>query len=103
MKKLIEQSVFYSICAFIYIILVSLVMTNGDKLFSNDDKGIIAPVGVLLLLVLSVAVMGMLIFGKAILMYLDGEKKDAVKLVVYNIIHLFIITVIYFGILFVTK
>lgn len=101
--KLREQSMVYSFFAFVYIVLVSLIMSNGSKLFGESDRGILAPVGVLLLLVLSVAVMGLLIFGKAILMYLEGEKKDAVKLVIYNITHLFIITLIYFVILFLIK
>lgn len=102
-KKLIKQSIFHSLSAFSYIILVVLLISNGNKLFGIDDNGILAPVGILLLLVLSVAIMGMLIFGKAILMYLDNEKKDAIKLVIYNITGLFIITIVYFGILFLIK
>jgi hypothetical protein len=101
--KLREQSMLYSFFAFAYIVLVAFFMSNASKLFGNDDKGIIAPIGVLLLLVLSVAVMGMLIFGKAIFIYLEGEKKDAVKLVIYNIICLFLMTLFYFGVLFFTK
>lgn len=102
-KKLIKQSVLHSLSAFSYIILVVLMMSNGNKLFGIDDNGILAPVGILLLLVLSVTIMGMLIFGKAILMYFDNNKKDAIKLVIYNIICLFIIAVLYFGMLFLLK
>ncbi|HNV97104.1 MAG TPA: hypothetical protein PKL13_02180 [bacterium] len=101
--KLREQSIMYSFFAFLYIVLVAFFMSNASKLFGNDDKGIIAPIAVLLLLVLSVAIMGMLIFGKAAFMFLDGEKKDVVKLVIYNIVCLFIMTTLYFGILFFTK
>ena len=101
--KLREQAMINSFFAFLYIVLVAFFMSNASKMFGNDDKGIIAPIAVLLLLVLSVSVMGILIFGKAILMYLEGEKKDAVKLVIYNVICLFIITAIYFGVLFFTK
>ncbi len=103
MKKLIKQSILCSMSAFAYIILIALFMSNGAKLFGDDDRGIMAPIAVLLLLVLSVSVMGILIFGKAVLMYLDNNKKDAIKLVIYNIISLFIITIVYFGILFFVK
>lgn len=102
MNKLIKQSILYSISAFIYIVLVSLVMSNGDKLFGNDQS-ILTPIAVLLLLVLSAAIMGMLVFGKAVILYLDGNKKDAVKLAIYNIVCLFIITIIYLGILVIIK
>ncbi len=103
MNKLFKQSILYSVSALAYIVLVAFFMNNASRLFGNDDKGIMAPIAVLLLLVLSVSVMGVLMFGKAVLMYLDNNKKDAVKLVIYNIISLFIITIIYFGILFLIK
>jgi len=103
MKKLIKQSILYSVSAFAYIVLVALFMSNASKLFGDDDRGIVAPIAILLLLVLSVSVMGILMFGKAVLMYLNNEKKDAIKLVIYNITGLFIITIVYFGILFLIK
>lgn len=97
--KLREQAIMYSFLAFVYVVLVGLLMNNGSKLFGENDN--VGAPAVLLLLVLSVAVMGILIFGKAMLMYLDGEKKDAVKLVIYNIICLFTITIFYLGTLFI--
>ncbi len=101
--KLTELALVNSFSALAYISLVAFFMSNASKLFGGDDKGIIAPIAMLLLLVLSVSVMGILIFGKAILMYLNNDKKDAIKLLIYNIICLFIITMVYFGILFLTK
>ena len=96
MKKprLRQQALIYSFFAFLYIVLVSLLMTNGEKLFGNNN--ILAPVGVLLLFVLSAIIMASLIFGKAIIMYLNGDKKDSIKLVIYNIICLFIHIVIHY-------
>ncbi len=105
MKKLNlrEQAMMYSLFAFLYIVFIVFFMSNGAKIFGNDDGGILAPIGILLLLVLSVSIMGMLIFGKPVLMFLNGERKEAVKLVIYTVISLFTIMVLYFGVLFFVK
>lgn len=101
--KIREQAFINSLLAFIYIILIVLFMNNGAKLFGEDDRGILAPIGILSLLVLSATVMGILIFGKPIMFFIDGNKKDAIKLTTYTIIGFFIITVIYFAFMIIIK
>jgi len=101
--KLREQALIQSFSAFVYIIIISLFMSNGEKIFGGGDDNILIPIAILLLLVLSVSVMGLLIFGKSILMYLEGEKKDAIKLTIYTITSLFVITAVYLGILIIIR
>lgn len=100
--KLREQALTHSFIALLYIVLVSFLLSNGEKLFGSD-KSVLVPIAMLSLLVLSAAIMGILIFGKPIIMYLDGQKKEAVKLTIYTIISMFVITAIFFGILFFVK
>lgn len=70
---------------FIYISIVGFCMSNADKIFGPGPDTFVAPIFVLLLLVISAAVTGWLVVGKPFLMYLDGQKKEAVKLLGYTI------------------
>lgn len=55
----------------------------------------------LLVFVISAAVMGLLIFGKPILLYLDNFKKEAVSLLFYTLSFLILIAAIVFLILLI--
>ena len=97
MKKseLVKQSLAYSLGVVVYIFLVALLMTNGQRLFGKIDN-VMSGVAMLLLFVFSAAVTGSLIFGKPILMYLDDAKKEAVKMLIYTIIWLFFWLMLFF-------
>lgn len=74
-------------------------MQNADKLF-GQVSGIIGVMAALMLLVLSVAVMGILIFGRPIMLYMDNKKKEAVSLLLYIISWLLLLVILVFGIIF---
>ena len=95
-SKLILRSFYDSLGAAAYITLVAVLMSNIQKIFGNKPDTFLAPVAMLLLFVLSAAVVGGLILGKPILLYLDGEKKAGIKLFLYSLIWLFSFTVIAF-------
>ena len=78
-----------------YIVIVAKLLTNAQKLFGLMN-GILAPTAFLLTFVLSAAIMGILIFGRPILWYLDGFKKEAVRLVFYTLGFLLIILALIF-------
>ena len=78
--------------AIAYIFLVSQIMNNGDILFGNFANSYLGPFAILLLFVLSAAVVGGLLFGQAIYLFFEGNKKDSIKSAIYNIGWLFIIT-----------
>jgi heme O synthase-like polyprenyltransferase len=92
-KKLAFFSFFSALGEGIYILLVALVMRNANQWFGNTPSisGIIA---FLLLFVVSAAVSGALIFGKPVLLYLEGKKKEALELFGLTIGWLFIFFVI---------
>ena len=79
-----------------YIVLVVVLMNNGKALF-GDGREVISGVAMLLLLVFSVAVMGVTIFGRSILWYLDGHKKEALLLVAYKLGFLFVVLFLIFA------
>lgn len=80
----------------IYVLGVSWIMTDGDRIFGPVDTGrnIFGPTIVLMLLVLSVAVVGTLIFGRPILLYLDGKKKEGVKILIMTLFAMFLLTAV---------
>jgi mannose/fructose/N-acetylgalactosamine-specific phosphotransferase system component IIC len=60
-----------------------------------EDKTAI-PIAMLLLLVCSAAITGFLVFGKPVMLYIDGNKKEAISLLGYTLGILVIITIIAF-------
>jgi hypothetical protein len=66
---------------FIYIAAVSWLISNAGHYFGNvPEPNFLIPVFMLLLFVVSATITGSLVLGKPLLMYLDGQKKEALKL-----------------------
>ncbi|MHB8903804.1 MAG: hypothetical protein ACYC40_01720 [Patescibacteria group bacterium] len=94
-SKLIKTSLINSIIALLYISGVALLMSNGEKLFGQNNS-IFGGIAILILFVISAAVMGFVILGRPIMMYLDGLKKEALTLFYLTISWLVFIAVIIF-------
>ena len=78
------HSLLNSLGVAIYVFLVAAVMTNGNRLFGQAGNYWV-PMAILLLLVLSVAVVGLLIFGRPVYLYLEGQKKEAWIMLFYTV------------------
>lgn len=76
-NKMLGFSLAHAVGAMAYISAVAWFFTNMEKLLGADGKpdNIGAPIAILSLLVFSVAVMGVLIFGRPVMLYLDNQKK----------------------------
>ena len=72
-------------------------MSNGEKLFGPKEDTFQMPLAMLLLFVLSAGVVSSLILGKPILMYLDGEKSEGIKMFVRSLLWLFVFAVLAFA------
>jgi len=68
-----------------YIIWLAWVFALLEKYNFNEPDGFFAPVLALTLFVVSAAVTGGLVIGKPLLMYISGQKSEAVKLFLYTI------------------
>lgn len=84
MNKLIKRSFLNVLGTLAYISLVSVFMNNASKYLGEKDTAL-SPVLFLMLFVLSASITGSLILGKPILMYISGEKSDAIKLLIYTL------------------
>ncbi len=92
-KKFIISGLISSLGVFIYIIAVVSLLSNAQKIFGSGQT-FWTPVVMLLLLVLSATITGSLVLGKPIMLYLENQKTDAVKLFAYTICFLFVFTAI---------
>ena len=93
MKKLIKRGFLNALATGAYVATLVTLILNGEKLFGTIDN-ILGPIAFLLVFVVSASITGSLVLGKPILMYLDGQKKEAVKLFMYTIGSLAIIAII---------
>ena len=84
MNKLVQRSFFNALGVSVYIAAVATVIRNGEKVFGQMDN-VLGPITFLLLFVISAAITGSLVIGKPVLMYLDGAKREAVRLFLYTV------------------
>lgn len=101
MNKVIKSALIDAIGTTLYIILIASFMFYLQDSSPKEIDTILIPVAMLLLFVVSAAITGSLVFGKPIMMYFDGKKKEAISLISYTLGFLFIITFIVFTLLIV--
>jgi hypothetical protein len=78
---ILKQSFAYAALAILYVTLVATFLQNAEGLIGDQEDTILAPISFLLLLVVSAATMGVLIFGKPVMLYIDGKKKEGVMMI----------------------
>ena len=93
MTKLIQRSLLNALGTIAYVSVVATVMQNGEKIFGQVNQSL-APIAFLTLFILSAAVTGGLVLGKPVLMYLDSQKSEAIKLFLYTLYWLALAVVI---------
>jgi hypothetical protein len=92
-KEIIKQSLLSSFGVFLYVSGVAWLMQNGEKLFGKMDH-VYGTIAFLLLFIFSALITGLLVFGFPALLFFEGNKKEAVKMIVYTTGWLFVITAI---------
>ncbi len=88
-SKLILKSLLNALGVVVYVLLVALVILNANQLFGQVPN-VWGPFAFLLLFVFSAAVVGILIFGQPVMLFLSDAKKEAVKMLGYTIGWLFL-------------
>lgn len=80
-----KNPIINALCASAYIILVVSVMTFVTQPLRNKPDTFCAPIIMLSVLTLSVAVMAFLFFYQPLLLFIEGKKKEAVNLFVKTV------------------
>ncbi len=97
-KKIIKYALLHAVGAVAYIALVAGLIINAEK-FLGKANNLLGVMAFLLTFVISAGIMGLMIFGRPAMWYLNGSKKEAVALSLYTIGFLVLIAVIVFLIL----
>jgi hypothetical protein len=92
-SKLLFHGFLFSVGVIAYIVLVASIMQNAEALFGKMEK-FWGPVAFLMLFVVSAAISGLLVFGRPVFLFLNGQKGEGVKLALFTIGLLFVETVI---------
>lgn len=101
LRGILRYAFLNSFLTALYVYLVANFIFFLDTLSPGHVSSVFIPVAMLMLLVFSVAVVGSLIFGRSVMWYIDGKKKEAVVLLSYTLGILFLIIVLVFLVLVV--
>jgi len=74
MWKVCKPSFLYSLGAGIYIVFVALFINHANSLLGSADT-VYTSIAALLLFTMSALIVGGLLIGKPIFLYIDGKKK----------------------------
>src|SRR5262244_3964654 len=75
-----------------YVALVAWIMQHAQAWFQHG-KTVLVPTAFLMLFVLSAAVVGSLVLGRPVLMYVEGQKKAALQFFGLTLLWLFVLTI----------
>ncbi len=106
MKKsgLILKSLISALAVFVYVYGVALMLSNAKYIFGEaEPKGMFIPVFMLLLLIISATVTGLLVLGKPIHLYFNGQKKEGITLLLSTLGWLVVLLVVVMIVLWANK
>jgi len=89
-KKLFFYAAMHSLGVLAYVSLVVLFMSNAENIFGQGDN-FLTGIIVLMVFILSALITSSLVLGRPILLYLDGKRAEAIKILIYTAICLFIL------------
>jgi len=87
-----------SVCLYIFAV-VSLINYLAHGPLQQEPDSILMPILVLMLLVISAATTGFLVFGRPIMWYIDGKKKEALTLLISTIGIIFLVMIVVLSVL----
>ena len=64
-----------------YVALLATFLQGINKIFVKEDDHFLAPIAFLLLFILSALITGLLVLGRPIYLFLDGQKKESLRLI----------------------
>ncbi len=95
MHDILKKAFLNAVGTAAYVVLVVLFIFSLQA-FRQQPDTIIIPMAMLMLFVCSAAITGFLVFGRPIMWYIDGKKKEAISLLAHTLGMLFIITIVFF-------
>lgn len=93
-KKILLHSLLHATAIVAYVILVAFIMNAGSEFFDEANQTLTS-IGVLLLFTVSAAITGLLVFGRPVFLFLNGQKQEAIYCLGYTLGWLFALTIIF--------
>lgn len=90
-KEIFRNSFVNSLLVYIYVLLVALLIWKGDAVFGQMNQ-LLSVTTFLMLFTISAGIVGTLILGKPLTLYLDGKKKEGVSILLSTLLILLILT-----------
>ncbi|MFH0829369.1 MAG: hypothetical protein V1907_04300 [Candidatus Kerfeldbacteria bacterium] len=91
-KSVVSRTLLNALGVAAYVAVVATIMRNGERLFGQMTT-VLAATAFLLLFCVSAAVVGSLVFGYPAVLFMNGQKREAITAVVMTIGWLALITV----------
>ncbi len=101
-QKLIIHALLSSVAVAVYTTAISWLLMNGENLFGKMI-GIMGPAMILMLFIVSALITSLLVFGRPIYLYFDGQKKEGVQLLFWTVGWLVLIVVVSFMVMIFVK
>lgn len=98
-SSLFARGLLHSGGVLIYVLLLTTFFSKANSWFGATDRDIFSPAGAMMMLVFSALVTGGLVLAKPLMMYIDGQKKEALKLLFFTGFGLLIFTIFIFLVL----
>jgi len=102
-SQLIKRAILNSLGVLIYVSLVATVLNNAAKIFGPLNNSMAGPIVFLMLFVFSALVTCSLVLGKPLLLYMEGLKKEGIKLFLYTGASLFVLLLLAFAIMILIR
>ena len=96
MTRVVRRALIDAVGTFLYIILIVGFMYFLQNFLPQAEDIILIPIAMLLLFVFSAGLTGFLVFGKPIMLYLEGKKKSAIQLVAWTLAFLLVFVIFVF-------
>lgn len=90
-KSIIKYALANGLWTALYVFIIGFLFNSAGHIFGNTPDNTLMPVAFLLLFMISATITGGLVLGRPLLWYLDGKKKDALKLFGYTLFVLILV------------
>lgn len=94
-NRIIYLSLGHALATATYVVIVAFFMSAADDLMKEASNSVVI-IGMLLLFTVSAAITGLLVFGRPVYLFLEGNKKEAIHFALYTVGWLLVLTIVYF-------
>ncbi|MEK6945553.1 MAG: hypothetical protein AABW63_02055 [Nanoarchaeota archaeon] len=103
-SNIFKHAIINAFATSVYVATIATLMYLGGKgSFGTANDSVFIPISMLMLFVFSAALTGFLVFGRPVMWYLDGKKREALYLIIYTLGILMALTIVAFLFLITLK